>query len=98
MVRPDFAKIEQMEIAVEEKLMRKIEDVAPVLPVAPVVDNKQLNKERMRAAERARDMARQNPNLSVAALHRAAGCGAGAAKKALASAKAQTVDLEVVEV
>lgn len=99
LVRPDFAKIEQMEIAVEEKLTRRIEDVAPApQPAASTVDHKQLNKQRMLAAGRARELARQNPMMTVAALARAAGCGHGAAKKALASAKAQAGDLEVVEV
>lgn len=99
LVRPDFAKIEQMEIAVEEKLTRRIEDVAPApQPAASTVDHKQLNRQRMLAAGRARELARQNPMMTVAALARAAGCGHGAAKKALAQAKAQAADLEVVEV
>jgi len=88
LVRPDFAKIEQMETAVEAQLTRRIEDVAAASePVAPVVDQKQLDKQRKQAAERARDLARQNPNLSVAALARAAGCGATAAKTALKMAR-----------
>lgn len=88
LVRPDFAKIEQMEVAVEEKLTRKIEDVAPALePAAPVVDQKQLDKQRKLAAERARELARENPTLSVAALARAAKCGTTAAKTALKLAR-----------
>lgn len=98
LVRPDFAQIEKMEISIEDKLTRKIEDVIAPEPAAPVVDHRQLNKQRMLAAERARELARQNPAMSAAALARAAGCGNGAAKKALARAKEQQVDLEVVEV
>lgn len=99
LVRPDFAKIEQMEIAVEERLTRRIEDVVTAPAATPTVDHKALNRERMKAAERARDLALQNPKMTVAALARAAGCGHGAAKKALAKAnEAQPVDLEVVEV
>lgn len=99
LVRPDFAQIEKMEISIEDKLTRKIEDViAPEPTAVQVVDHRQLNKQRMLAAERARELARQNPAMSAAALARAAGCGSGAAKKALARAKEQQVDLEVVEV
>lgn len=99
LVRPDFAQIEKMELAFEAQLTRRVDDfIEEQTPAVPAVDHKQLNKQRMLAAERAREMARLNPNLSVAALARAAGCGTGAAKKALAKAKAQTADLEVVEV
>jgi hypothetical protein len=97
LVRPDFAQIEQMEISIEEKLVRKVEDVVEPAPVTvPVVDQKQIDKQRKLAAERAREMARQNPNLSVAALARAAGCGTTAAKTALKMARES--ELVVTEV
>jgi len=97
LVRPDFAQIEKMEISIEADLTRKIEDLIETAPVAPpAVDQKQIDKQRKLAAERARDMARQNPNLSVAALARAAGCGTTAAKTALKMARES--ELVVTEV
>jgi hypothetical protein len=86
-----------MEISIEADLTRKIEDLIETAPVAPpAVDQKQIDKQRKLAAERARDMARQNPNLSVAALARAAGCGTTAAKTALKMARES--ELVVTEV
>lgn len=99
LVRPDFGKIEQMELAIEAKLVRKIEDVvaqeAPVVPATP--DYKQVNKQRMIAAEKARDLAAENPSITISMLMRATGCGRGAAKKAIELAQASR-DAEAVAV
>lgn len=86
LMRPDFAKIEAMELEVESKLVRGFDAVkteqAPVEP-ATTVDQRQLNKQRMAAAEKARNLARQAPGMTIVQLMRATGCGRGAAKKAL---------------
>lgn len=94
LVRPDFAKIEQMELAVEAQLTRKIEDVAAEMQVTATAtpDQKALNKQRMVAAEKARDLALQAPGISQQALMRATGCGRGAAKKAIELANAADTD------
>lgn len=88
LVSPDFAKIERMELEVEANLARGFaaEDVTPDATPAPV-DQRQLNKQRMVAAQKARELAKGNPEMSAAMLMRATGCGRGAAKKALEIAK-----------
>jgi hypothetical protein len=91
-LRPDFAKIEQMELGVEAQLTRTAEKLATrieeVEPVTAAVDPKQVNRQRMLAAEKARELAVQaRGEISIAALTRATGCGRGAAKKAIERAK-----------
>lgn len=88
LVRPDFGKIEAMELEVEAKLVRGFDaaDETPVAPV-PTVDQKKLNAQRMAAAQKAREMAKANPEMTIAALMRAAQCGRGSAKRALEIAK-----------
>lgn len=92
-MRPDFAKIEAMELETESKLVRGFDAVviAPV-PVAPVVtvDQKKLNAQRMVAAEKARTLALQAPGMTLVQLMRATGCGRGAAKKAIELAQNST--------
>jgi hypothetical protein len=100
-LRPDFAKIEQMELSVEGQLVRTAEKLAGRIeeqePAMAAVDPKQVNKQRMLAAERARDLARQAPDISIAALMRATGCGRGAAKTAIERAKAGALEPEMAE-
>lgn len=92
-LRPDFVKIEQMELGVTAQLTRTAERLAaqdeePEVGT-PAVDPKQVNKQRMLAAEKARELALQTGGeISLAALMRATGCGRGAAKKAIERAKA----------
>jgi hypothetical protein len=86
--RPDFAKIEQMEISVEAQLTRVGNDAADKAAVPAGPDHKTLNKQRMLAAQKARELATTAPDISIAALRRATGCGHGAARKALEQAKA----------
>jgi hypothetical protein len=99
LVRPDFGKIEQMELAVEAQLTRKIEDAIPTVTVAEPepVDYKALNRQRQQAAERARDLAlKANGEITAAALQRATNCGSTAARKAIAAAKAAAAEAVAV--
>lgn len=90
-LRPDFAKIEQMELGVEAQLVRTAEKLAgrdeDTETGKATLDPKQVNRQRMLAAERARDLARQAPEISISALMRATGCGRGAAKRAIELAR-----------
>lgn len=99
-LRPDFAKIEQMELGAEAQLTRTAEKLTERTEdresATASVDLKQVNKQRMLAAERARELAKQAPEISIAALMRATGCGRGAAKKAIERAKEATPVLAAV--
>jgi hypothetical protein len=104
LMRPDFAKIEAMELETESKLVKGFDAVAtaqaPVETVA-TVDHRQLNKQRMVAAEKARVLALQAPGMTLVQLMRATGCGRGAAKKALELAQSgsnEPTSTETVEV
>lgn len=93
LMRPDFAKIEAMELETESKLVKGFDAVAITqAPVAPVttVDQKKLNAQRMVAAEKARTLALQAPGMTLVQLMRATGCGRGAAKKAIELAQNST--------
>jgi hypothetical protein len=100
LVRPDFAKIEAMELQVESKLARGFDAVAPieVATVETAVDQRQLNKQRMVAAQKARELAVQAPDISLVQLMRATGCGRGAAKKAIELARQADSELELAAV
>lgn len=89
LVQPDFAKIEKMELEVESKLTQGFDAVAvtPVAAIEPTVDQRQLNKQRMVAAQKARELAVQAPEITLVQLMRATGCGRGAAKKAIELAR-----------
>lgn len=96
LVQPDFAKIEAMELQVESKLARPIqeaEDTQQDSGPAPV-DQRQLNKQRMVAAQKARELALKAPEITIVQLMRASGCGRGAAKKAIEAARG-IAELEV---
>jgi hypothetical protein len=92
LVQPDFAKIEKMELSVEANLARGYDAAVetPVEVVEVTVDQRQLNKQRMVAAEKARELAKQAPEITIVQLMRATGCGRGAARKAIDQAKAIT--------
>lgn len=96
LVRPDFAKIEQMELEVEAKLTKGFDAAQTVeaAEVEPAVDQRQLNKQRMVAAQRARELAVKSPELTLVQLMRAAGCGRGAAKKAMELARQGSTEPE----
>jgi len=100
-LRPDFAKLEQMELGVEAQLTRSAEKLAgrieDVEAGKAAVDQKLVNKQRMQAAEQARDLARQAPEISITALMRATGCGRGAAKKAVELARLAASEPAMVE-
>lgn len=93
---PDFAKIEAMELEVESKLARGFDAVVAqeVSTVEPTVDHRQLNKQRQLAAQRARELALQAPDISIVQLTRATGCGRNAAKKAIELARLANAELE----
>lgn len=97
---PDFAKIEAMELDVESKLSRGFDAVAETQTVAvePTVDHRQLNKQRQMAAQRARELAVQAPDISIVQLTRATGCGRNAARKALELARQAITEPETVAV
>lgn len=101
-LRPDFVKIEEMETGAEAQLTRTVERLTAQAGDSrddtPAVDLKQLNKQRMLAAEKARELARQAPEISIAALMRATGCGRGAAKKAIERARLDVPESETVAV
>ena len=96
LVRPDFAKIEAMELQVESKLARGFDAVVETQATETVttVDQRQLNKQRMVAASKARELAVQAPDISLVQLMRATGCGRGAAKKAIELARQADSELE----
>lgn len=102
-LRPDFVKIEQMENGATEQLTRTVQRLAAVQvedeeDSKPVVDAKAINRQRMLAAERARELAMQaQGQITIAALTRATGCGRNAAKKAIERAKAAAPISEPVE-
>lgn len=98
LVQPDFAKIEKMELSVESKLIQGFDTVVvtPVAPIEASVDQRQLNKQRMVAAQKARELAVQAPEITLVQLMRATGCGRGAAKKAIELARG-TIVLEEAE-
>lgn len=97
---PDFAKIEAIELKVESQLARGFDAVAaqPVAEVEPSVDQRQLNKQRVLAAQKARELALQAPEISAAQLMRATGCGRGAAKKAIELARQAITEPELAAV
>lgn len=100
LLRPDFVKIEEMETSVEAQLTRTVErlsaQVADETPVpAEGTDPKQVNKQRMLAAQKARELAMQAPDITIAALMRATSCGRGSAKKAIEQAKAARTESQV---
>lgn len=101
-LRPDFVKIEVMELGAEAQLTRSAEKLAEQAkekePVKAAVDAKAINRQRMLAAEKARDLAMQAPAISVAALMRASGCGKGAAKRAIELAREANLEPEVAAV
>lgn len=96
-LRPDFAKIEQLELGVEAQLTRTVERLTEQAeeekPATAAVDAKALNRQRLLAAERAYELAEQaRGQISIAALMRATSCGKGAAKKAIERARAAASD------
>jgi len=93
---PDFAKIEAMELRVESQLARGFDAVVETQATETVttVDQRQLNKQRMVAAQKARELAVQAPDISLVQLMRATGCGRGAAKKAIELARQADSELE----
>lgn len=97
---PDFAKIEALELQVESKLARGFDAVAETQATETVttVDQRQLNKQRMVAAQKARELAVQAPDISLVQLMRATGCGRGAAKKAIELARQADSELELAAV
>lgn len=103
-LKADFVKIEKMETGATEQLTRTAERLtarmneATAATVTAGPDLKQINKQRMLAAEKARDLATQAPDLSIQSLMRAAGCGRGAAKKALETARAARTAAQPVAV
>lgn len=90
-LRPDFAKIEAMEIGVLAQLAHTGEKAVRVEDEqegTPAVDPRVVNKQRMLAAQKARELAvRAGGEISIAELMRATGCGRGAAKKAIELAR-----------
>jgi hypothetical protein len=91
--RPDFAKIERMEMEVESQLTRTVADATAPVEVTVTIDtpdHRQLNKQRMLSAQKARELAQASPGISLKQLMGATGCGRGAAKKALELAKSPT--------
>lgn len=97
---PDFAKVERLELDVESKLARGFDAVAETqaTETVAVVDQRQLNKQRMVAAQKARELAVQAPDISLVQLMRATGCGRGAAKKAIELARQADSELELAAV
>jgi|SoiMethySBSTD1v2_1073268.scaffolds.fasta_scaffold87241_4 hypothetical protein len=100
LVEPNFAKIEEMELKAEANLARGFDAVVTteVATSEPTVDQRQLNKQRMVAAQKARELAVQAPDISLVQLMRATGCGRGAAKKAIELARQADTELETVAV
>lgn len=96
---PDFAKIEAIELEVESKLAKGFDavDEKPAVETMTTVDQRQLNKQRMVAAQKARELAVQAPEITLVQLMRATGCGRGAAKKAIELARGIISELEVAE-
>jgi len=91
-LRADFVKIEKMETDAIEQLTHTVEKATARVGTngeagEQGADMKQLNKQRMLAAQKARELAMQAPEISIAALMRATNCGRGAAKKAIERAR-----------
>lgn len=102
-LRADFVKLEKMETSATENLVRSAEKLAAQaedaqVTATAVVDPKHVNKQRMLAAQKARDLAQSASGISIAALMRATGCGRGAAKKAIELANAAATDPVAVAV
>jgi len=95
-LRADFVKIEKMETDVIEQLTHTVSKATARTEGAgdseEAVDMRQLNKQRLLAAEKARELAMQAPEISIAALMRATKCGRGAAKKAIERARAASAE------
>ncbi len=87
-IKADFKKLEELETGVEAQLTRTVAALEATATAddandAPSADMKQINKQRMLAAQKARELAQASPGISLKQLMGATGCGRGAAKKAL---------------
>jgi hypothetical protein len=104
LLKADFAKIEKMETDATSQLTRTAERLTERMkeemqaPTETGPDMKQINRQRQLAAQKARELAAQAPDISIVALTRATGCGRGAAKKAIELAKATAQVDETVAV
>jgi hypothetical protein len=92
--KPDFVKLEKMEMDIVSNLTAAV-SVAAKSEEPPAIDHKALNRARQIKAEKARELAAEMPSITVKALMGATGCGAGAARKAIDQAKQAALAPEV---
>lgn len=100
-LRPDFVKIEEMETGVTAQLTHTGETASAGTQEeeegTPAVNLREVNRQRMLAAQRARELAAQaGGQITLVQLMRATGCGRGAAKKAIELAKEAVSETESV--